>query len=53
MDDSTDTDTDTFPRDDSGTTGGSAVEGFRQFGRWLKEHLHLGTTANSGEDSDQ
>jgi hypothetical protein len=51
MDDSTDSDT--FPREDSGTTGGSAAEGFRQFGRWLKEHLRLGTTSNSEEDSDQ
>lgn len=55
MDDSTDADTDseTFPREDSGVTGGSAAEGFRQFGRWLKEHLRLGTTSNSEGDSDQ
>jgi hypothetical protein len=46
MDDSTDSDT--FPREDSGTTGGSAAEGFRQFGRWLKEHL--GMTSDAEDD---
>ena len=51
MDDSTDFDT--FPREDSGTTGGSAAKGFRQFGRWLKELLRLGTTSNSVEDSEE
>ena len=50
MDDSTDSDTDTSPRDGSGTTGGSAAEGFRQLGRWLKEHLHLRATSDSEED---
>ena len=53
MDDSPDSDSNSFPRDDSGTTGGSAAEGFRQFGRWLKELLRLGTTSNAEEDSDQ
>jgi hypothetical protein len=53
MDDSTDSDTDTFPREGSGTTGGSAAEGFRQLGRWLKEHLRLGMTSNSEDNSDQ
>jgi hypothetical protein len=55
MDDSTESDSnsDSFPLDDLGTTGGSAAEGFRQFGRWLKDHLRLGTTSNSEEDSDQ
>lgn len=46
MDDSPDSDT--SPREDSGTTGGSAAEDFRQFGRWLKEHL--GMTSDAEDD---
>lgn len=46
MDDSPDSDT--FPREDSDTTSGSATEGFRQFGRWLKEHL--GMTSDAEDD---
>jgi hypothetical protein len=48
MDDSTDSNSNSFPLDDSGTTGGSAAEGFRQFGRWLKEHL--GITSDAEDD---